>query len=228
MPLPRLSRTIPLLVALIGVGPAAADDIACPGAAVTIRGAAPEIAARLCDSAGTAIAGLTACGLSQRRPITVEVVPVVYHPFAICLAAFDCDYDRVRLVLRDDYAGLVAEDDPYALLPPDRLVAALLSHELAHALVWQTAEGRAVPLVDHEYIAAAMELEGMAPETRQTVLDATGLTGADEGRVNIRTYRLEPRRFAANAWLHFREDGNGCALIAGLVAGTRSFEPGSK
>lgn len=167
---------------------------------------------------------MTACTLGQTRPIRIDVVDEVPHPFATCLAAFDCDYDRVRIVIREDYAGLVEPEDPYAQLPLEVLVRALLTHELGHALIFQTAEGREVALTDHEYIAAAMELEQMPAEWRAMILDAAGFTAPAEGRINIWIYRMSPRRFAANAWLHFSQPGNGCALVSDLVAGRRSLE----
>jgi hypothetical protein len=132
------------------------------------------------------------------------VVEEVAHPVATCLAAFDCAHDRVRIVVRDSYADLVEPGDPYALIPPDVLVRTLMFHEITHALIEQNAAGREVPAVDHEYIAAAMELEHMDPAWRQTLLDHARLDAPAEGRINIWIYRLEPRRFAANAWLHFR------------------------
>ena len=75
--------------------------------------------------------------------------------FATCLAAYDCDYDRIRIVVRNDYAGLVEPEDPYARFPADVMVETLLIHEITHALIDQNAEAKQVPLVDHEYIAAA-------------------------------------------------------------------------
>ncbi|MBF9059635.1 hypothetical protein HKCCSP123_10625 [Rhodobacterales bacterium HKCCSP123] len=215
-------RLAALVLAL--AGPAAAQVTDCAEGQVAIGGAPPALAEDLCRISHEAITTMTACSLGQTRPIRVDVVDEVPHPFATCLAAFDCDYDRVRIVIRDDYAGLVEAADPYAQLPPEVLVRTLLTHELAHALVFQTAAGREIALTDHEYIAAAMELEQMHPEWRALVLDAAGFTAPAEGRINIWIYRMSPRRFSANAWLHFKAPGNGCALVGDIIAGRRSFE----
>jgi hypothetical protein len=223
-----MSRLRPVLrvcaLALALAGPAAAQVTDCAEGQVSIGGAPPALAADLCRMSHDALSAMTACALQQSRPIHVDVVDEVPHPFATCLAAFDCDYDRVRIVIRDDYAGLVEPEDPYAQVPPEVLMRALLTHELAHALVFQTAAGREVALTDHEYIAAAMELEQMPPEWRALILDSAGFTAPAEGRINIWIYRMSPRRFAANAWLHFSQPGNGCALVDDLVGGVRSFE----
>lgn len=221
---PRSALAGVLLAALAPHAAAQSDDLICPGTQLTIVGADPAVAADLCGLAERTVAALGACHLVQSRPITIEVVEGIEHPFGTCLAAFDCDYDRVRLVIRDEYSGLIEADDPYAALPSAVLVETLLTHELTHALIWQTTDGGPVPLVDHEYIAAAMELEQMDPRWREAVLADAGLNGPALGRINIWIYRLEPRRFTANAWLHFHQPEAGCALIGELLAGTRSFD----
>jgi hypothetical protein len=156
------------------------------------------------------------------------MVDDIAHPFAVCLAAYDCDFDRVRVVGRQDYSDLVGPGDPYAEFPSAVLVRTLLSHELTHALIQHTAMGAEVPLIDHEYTAAAMELELMEPQWRDLILDYSGLDGPSESRIDIWIYRLEPRRFAANAWLHFSAPGNGCDLVLRLVRGDFSFDGDAK
>lgn len=213
------------LAALAVAAPAEADAVPCPADGMSVDAATPDLRDRLCEIAEDAVSSLASCHLPQQRPITVEVVEEVAHPVATCLAAFDCAHDRVRIVVRDSYADLVEPGDPYALIPPDVLVRTLMFHEIAHALVEQNAAGREVPAVDHEFIAAAMELEHMDPVWRQTLLDHARLDRPSEGRIDIWIYRLEPRRFAVNAWLHFRLPENGCLLVARLVTGGTSFQP---
>ena len=212
------------LAALAVAATAEADAVPCPADGISVDAATPDLQDRLCEIAEDAVSSLASCHLQQQRAIHVEVVEEVAHPIATCLAAFDCDHDRVRIVVRESYADLVEPGDPYALFPPDVLVRTLMFHEITHALIEQNAAGREVPAVDHEYIAAAMELEHMDPAWRQTLLDHARLDAPAEGRINIWIYRLEPRRFAANAWLHFRLPENGCGLVARLVAGETSFQ----
>jgi hypothetical protein len=171
-----------------------------------------------------AVSSISACRLPQQRPIRIEVVDEIDHPFATCLAAFDCDYDRIRIVVRQSYEHLVEPDDPYASFPPEVLVRTLLFHEISHALIEQNSRSRDVPLVDHEYIAAAMELANMEPTWREAILRFAALEAPAEGRINIWTYRLNPRRFAANAWLHFALPENGCDLVGRLVGGAATFD----
>ncbi|GAA5074546.1 hypothetical protein GCM10023209_21740 [Roseibacterium beibuensis] len=218
------TRCLMVSLCLSAAAPVLADPMPCPGGSITVDAGSDALRTTLCQSAETLLAGLAACHLPQQRPINIVAVDEVAHPFATCLAAFDCDYDRIRLVVRDDYTGLVAPDDPYANFPPDILLHTLLSHELTHALIEQNSAGREVPLVDHEYMANALELEQMAPEWRQAILDYAMLEEPNDSRIDIWIYRLEPRRFAANAWLHFIQPENGCDLVGRLVSGEASFE----
>lgn len=202
---------------------AAAEPVPCRDPAIRVE--APEaLRARICAEAEAALGALAACNLPLRRPILIDVVDEVLHPMSTCLGAYDCADDRIRLVVRDDYSALVAPGDPYAAIPGSVLLGAILTHETTHALVEQNAGGRVVPLVDHEYIAAAMELERLPEEWREVILADAGLAAPSEGRIDIWIYRLAPRRFAANAWLHFRLPGNGCALVGRLLSGEESFE----
>ncbi|AHM03800.1 hypothetical protein roselon_01415 [Roseibacterium elongatum DSM 19469] len=218
--MPKLIATLFLLAAV----PGSAQPVACPTGTLTVDAGSDALRGSLCQSAETLLARLADCGLPQQRPINIVEVDTVAHPFADCLAAYDCAFDRIRLVVRDDYGDLVAADDPYMSFPPEVLIHTLLSHELTHALIEQNSADREVPLIDHEYIANALELELMDPAWRQTILDHAMLDRPSDSRIDIWIYRMSPRRFAANAWLHFRQADNGCALIGRLLSGEVSFD----
>lgn len=212
------------IAALPHASHAGLGGVACYGGGITVEASTEDEERLLCDIAGEAVTAMASCFLPQVRPIYIEATDRIDHPFATCLAAFDCDFDRIRIVMRDSYAGLVEPGDPYADFPVDVLVRTLLLHEIAHALIEQNSEGREVPPVDHEYIAAAMELAHMDPAWRDLILAEANLDAPAESRVNIWIYRLAPRRFAANAWLHFQQPQNGCALVGRLVSGAASFD----
>jgi hypothetical protein len=216
----RLVLVLPMLLA---AGWAAAQPIACPDSRFVVEAASPHLQATLCEVAVAAADRLLLCGLSQTRPVTLRIVDTVSHPVADCLAAYDCDFDRIRITAPERYAELLAPDTAYASLPPEVLLRSLLAHELSHALLDQSAQGRPVDLVDHEYVAAAMELDLMPPAWRGVILDAARLEMPREGLINIWIYRLEPRRFSANAWLHFSAEGNGCDLVRRIVDGEATF-----
>lgn len=220
---------------LAGFGPgldvtARADPVVCAEGGFSVAGADAAQAVAICATVDGLRRVLEGCGLPQARPLLVEVVAEVQHPVATCFATFDCHHDLIQVLDPSLYADLIAPAEPYARLPADVVLRALLSHELAHALAAQSAV-RVLSPVDQEYIAAAMELDTMEPRWRRVYLDAVGPDAQPSaGLVDIWIYALAPRAFAANAWHHYALPGNGCDLIRRIVAGETSFarRPGER
>lgn len=153
--------------------------------------------------------------------MAIEVVEGTSHPLGDCLAVYDCAEDRIRITDPASWTGLLGEGEPYRELPPEVLLGALLTHEMAHALAARIFGDLA--FVDQEYIAAAMELELMEPESRRILTEAAPVRTPGPGLVSAGIYALAPRKFATNAWLHFSLPGNGCGLIRAMLAGEASF-----
>ena len=169
------------------------------------------------------------CGLVQQRPIAIGVMDGLSHPMGTCLAYFDCDEEAIRLTSPASYRVILDPDTPYTRLPEEVLTKALLTHEMAHALVIQTAGERQIDVVDQEYIAAAMELHLMEPRHRATILESAPMEAPPgEPLIDIWIYGFAPRWFAVNAWRHFQEPENGCALIRRIVIGEESFSKASR
>ncbi|MGI3185377.1 DUF6639 family protein [Nioella aestuarii] len=200
-----------------------ADPLPCPDPRFVTD--APDMAQHtmICAISSENAARMESCGLTLARPLLIEIVETVEHPIADCLAAFDCAHDRIRVTDPARYPERIPSAEPYADLPPDILLGALLTHELAHATVEHSTPDHAIAPVDHEYIAAAMELDTLPPEWRQHLLDRAGIDTPLAGLINIWIYRLEPRRFSANAWLHFSDPAHGCDLVARITSGRFSF-----
>jgi hypothetical protein len=164
------------------------------------------------------------CGLVQTRPVAVEVVADISHPIGECLSYFDCALDVIRITEPGTFRAVLQADDPYSRLPVDVLLASLLAHELAHALTAQTAGARQIDIVDQEYIAAALEIEQMDEAWREVLVRAAPVSLPPKpGLIDIWIYGMSPRKFATNAWQHFRLEGNGCGLVAQILAGDFSF-----
>lgn len=131
---------------------------------------------------------------------------------------------RIRIVDPASYPDVMVPDAIYLLFPKDVLLRSLLTHEMAHALAFQTSGGREIAVVDHEYTAAAMGLELMAPEWRDVLIEAAPVSlPSNEVLFHIRIYATAPRNFAVNAWRHFSLPQNGCGLIQRIVEGDASF-----
>ncbi len=216
---------VALVLAVASSFPLRADGSLHPcGDAFLIRTPAAELGVEICAILTDAAERMAACGLQQTRPLTVDVVATIAHPIGECLSYFDCASDTIRVTDPGAFAETLTADDPYARLPPPILLRALLTHELAHALVQQGAGGYQVDIAAQEYVAAALELEFLPPAWRQVLLAASPVSlPAKPGLIDIWIYGLAPRKFATNAWQHFRQDGNGCGLILRIVDGEVSF-----
>ena len=227
-PLPNsrsVRRLISLFLLVLVASPLGAEPVACPDPRLAVESANPALAMEICDVVADVGERLEECGLLQSAPLTIEVVGGLSHPMGECLAYFDCDRETIRLTDPSLYASLLDPEVIYALLPPETAMRALLTHELGHALIDQMSEGRDGPLVDHEYIAAAMELDLMEPDWRETVIAAAPVSLPPKpGLVDIFLYYLAPRKFAVNAWQHFSLPENGCALIRRIVEGEMTFD----
>lgn len=226
-------RVLAVLIAALhaihsGIPPAVASATeACPAPGLRVGAKDAALSAGLCAMAATIRDELEDCGLAQHRPLSIEVEDRPAHPMGGLLAYFDSRYDLIGLTDPAIYATLFAPDHPYARLPAHVTVRALLTHEMAHALAAQSAGARQLNVVDQEYIAAAMQLEQMAPAWRKVFEAATRADFPPEEKlIRIGIYGFAPRKFELNAWRHFRMPGHGCALIRRLVAGEASFSHG--
>jgi len=212
------------LFSLIAPETAEADPMQCIDRSFVVDSNDPEMTDHLCAMATEVRGKLEACGLTQSRPLTIEMVDKVSHPMGDCLAYFDCEYDLVRVTDPASYKDLMGEDASYASLPVMVTLRALLTHEITHAFLTQAAGDRPVPMVDQEYAAAAMELEFMEEKWRKALINANPVSFPPrEGLIDIWIYAFSPRKFAVNAWQHFSLAENGCSLIRKIVGGQKSF-----
>lgn len=214
-----------LVASVLPVRALAAEEAqTCSDPTLIVHAPRHDLGVDICDAAIRIRAALTDCGLHQTRPLTIEVVDDLSHRIGNCLAWFDCDHDTIRLTDPSRYPDVIEADSPYAALPGDVLPENALTHELAHALVTQSASDREVALVDHEYIAAALELELMAPQWRDILVSAAPVSLPPKtGLVDIWIYGLAPRKFATNAWQHFQLPENGCSLVRAIIAGEKTL-----
>ncbi|WP_157374063.1 DUF6639 family protein [Salipiger sp. CCB-MM3] len=202
-----------------------AEPMPCPDAGFRVEAETAATRALLCEAAVAAREQLGICGLRQSRPIDLVTAPTLEHEIGRCLASYDCTLERIRIIEPDLLRANLLPDDPYAGLPDDVIFRSLLTHELAHALVEQHTSGRKIALVDHEYIANALELMALPPEHRATLLNAAGLTPpVSAGVIDILIYGLAPRRFAAAAYLYLEE--HGCETVRAILDGSASFDRG--
>lgn len=214
-----------LALALIFSGHAANSETQeCGNGAFTIETPSQSLGTQLCGDLLDARDLLLSCGLEQTRPISIKVVGEISHPIGKCLSYFECGFDVISITAPEKFGDILSPYDPYALLPPEVLLESLVTHELAHALVTQSADARDIDIVDQEYIAAALELENMDATWREVLIGAAPVSLPPKpDLIDIMIYGLAPRKFATNAWQHFHLTENGCSLVARIVEGRFSF-----
>jgi hypothetical protein len=203
---------------------AAGEPFACADGSFSVMAEAPAAAALACRLAAEVKPRIEACGLTQARPIRIELVAHLDHGFGLCLGAYDCAADVIRITDPAHVPASVGEEGAYARLPAEVVFKALLAHELAHALLEQSSPGVDLAFVDHEYVAAVMELETMAPAWREVYIAAAPVGLPPRvGLISALIYGFEPRKFAVNAWQFFRAEPDGCDRIRRIAAGTFTF-----
>ncbi|MCV2868017.1 hypothetical protein OEW28_05195 [Defluviimonas sp. WL0002] len=204
---------------------AAAVELTCadPALSATARDAA--LAAKACTAGALAKRSLTACGLVQTRPIRIAVVEQAMHPgFGACLAIYDVRAGCLEITEPDRIAPMLAGKDARADLPAEEVFGALIAHELAHALVAQSAPGIRIGPAEQEFVANVFEMMSFLPRSRELLLSAHPVDPPGSlSVVHANVYVLAPRAFVNNAWRVFEAEGNGCALVQRIIAGEYRF-----
>jgi hypothetical protein len=209
-------------VMTVAIHPSGADPLPCGDAAVRVDTTNPATHEMICSAVSEARRVIGKCGLIQMAPVEIKTVDALVEPIGHCLASFDCALGMVRIIEPELLIENLPPNDPYANIPADLVFRSLLTHELAHAFVYQQSGDRKISPVDHEYIANALGLAALPELYRQTFLDSIGIEPpVSSGSIDIFIYALDPRRFAAVSYLYY--EGEGCQTILGILDGTSSF-----
>lgn len=224
----KLGKRSAAFVALVASSasplPASGTMLLCPDRDIAVTSTSPESAALACNFAMQAKKRIVACGLDQSRPIQVFIEDWIEHDFADCLATYNCSDDVIRVTDPVSLSDRLEEEDSYRVLPVTVLFQALISHEMAHALLEQSSPGTDLAFVDHEYVAAAMELDILDQEWREALIDAAPVSLPPKAElISALIYAIDPRKFATNAWRFFNADPDGCERIRRIAAGDFSF-----
>ncbi|MFD0982823.1 hypothetical protein [Tropicimonas aquimaris] len=223
VPLHRFLAAV--FVAFVSPGGTLADPVPCPDPMLRVDAPGQAVLERVCHAASAARDAASVCALAQIEPIEILLVDTPAHPVKRCLAI--CEGNRIEIVRPELLIEKLQSDDPYAVLSGAIVFNSLLRHEMAHALLQQALKERDVQLVDHEFVAAALEFAGMPLQYRERLLDETSADWeATRDNINIFVYSFAPREFAATSWRYFEE--NGCMPIEGIIQGTFSFGSGHR
>ena len=203
---------------------ASAELFLCQDDQLSVLSPTPEFSELACHFAVEAKTRLLECGLHQSKPIEIVLIEKIEHDIADCLATYDCLDEIIRVTHPESIAGALVEGSPYSVLPTRIVFQALISHEMAHAFLDQSSRGTDLAFVDHEYVAAAMELDIIDPKWRQALIDAAPVRLPPKiDLISELIYGFEPRKFATNAWQYFNAEVDGCERIRQIADGDFSF-----
>ncbi len=221
---PGAGRAVLLSLAIALGADAGAAPLECTGAMVTVAAPGAALAERLCAVAARATAQFHVCGMVQTEPVHVEVLDCPLPGDPDCAGRCDCRGNRIALAVPGRIIEALGEGHPFAAMPAADLYDSLLVHELAHAFAYQTRGGPLTSVAATEYVAYAMQFEFLPAAVRDAFVAAHPVARPVRPvALNDVILAFSPGIFAVKAWLHFRQPGNGCGFVRGLLDGTVSL-----
>jgi hypothetical protein len=207
------------------IGAAFAGSRDCDDPLLSVQAKSDDLVEMVCNAASAAKALLVSCGLEQTHPIDIEVVDAAQHPtFGDCMAVFDQRTGCLQLTDIDRLPLLLPAGDARSDLPPEVLFSATITHEMAHALLQQSAGDVQIAATEQEFVANAFEMQSFDPKWRDLLLQSHPIKPPGSlGLVHLSIYALDPRAFANNAWVVFDQDVMGCSLIKKISEGKFRF-----
>ncbi len=216
-----------LCVQIIGFSAAMANTplFSCTEVRVDVSAATPAEQRLICAGASKAIKLLARCGVQLHRRVDIIVVGSGDVQFdGHVYAYFDQQEKIIRLVRVADLSRIIPPDSHYVVLTLDELYESIAVHEVSHAVFHQNLQKYRVPLTAHEYVAFAIQIQGMNPDARARLLQFEPRRWArDLSQFSEVLLMMARNHFAALAYDHFMQPGNGCNILQGIIAGKVQF-----
>lgn len=216
--MPRFLLLLPVAPILALMVVAEAGATLCASGAADVEAAEPNEVETVCEAADAAAEVLRSCGVTSRKAVRFVVAEQIpdHYPAHI-LALYDPAAKRITVPTFAASVGIVGPRGQFGVPITPALYRGLLSHEFAHAVVDQIADGRLQRLA-HEYIAYATQFAVMEPALREEIL--AGYPHQSPiilKELNELYYALSPDNFAIKVYLHFTTPENGCGFIQNLL-----------
>jgi hypothetical protein len=204
----------------------AATDPRCPAIPVDVIADSAEEHRMACSSASTALELLGQCGIAPRRPLRLEVLHEVRHPFGkhSIFGFFDPKPETVFVTQEASVPSLVV-GTPYSELPRRDFFHSLIVHEVVHSVMHQNFRRQPTSHAAYEYPAYALQIKSLPPNIREQFLQffEQDAIRADT-MFNDSVLMFDPFSFAAQAYRHFKAAGaDGCAHLNALLDGEAPF-----
>ena len=221
----RYSVLLSACTVLTTAGWADAEILKCKGELAFVVSEDPLIASSVCATVERTSKFLGKCGLSVATPVHVSVSDELPLVGKGCLGLFECEQQQIWLRTPAGMAEVRHEIGNFNGLDDQVVFESIVAHEWAHAAFEQTACQSALCVDNHEYVANVAQMWSLPESLRdQLVAEFPVKAPVDTHRLNAFVAALAPDRFAAIAWQHFSEEGNGCDFVADLIEGRRTLQ----
>ena len=184
--------------------PVVAAEEHCSGRSeVIVNSDQAEVHDEICAAAGEGLAFLAQYDLLPKRPIVIDIVEekIDNHGF-LAYGRYETDIDRIELM---SYRAIFA-NNPHPQIfgePFDHIhYAAVIAHEVAHAVVEAYLRRTKFSATPQEYLAYATQLAVLPPARREKIIAAMQV-GPWEGGDTISTIymAMSPAKFAVKSYL---------------------------
>ncbi len=221
------SAVYPAQPAILALAAKIAADPRCPAIPVDVIAESSDEHRVACSAAGTALELLGQCGIALRRPLRLEILRDVRHPFSkrSIFGFFDNKLETIFTTQEASVPALVA-GTPYSELPRRDFYRSLIVHEVVHGVMHQNFKRQPTSHAAYEYPAYALQIASLPADEREKFLLAIpNNAGPNEYFLNDNVLLFDPFYFAAHAYRHFSDAPDGCAHLNGLLQGDVAFIP---
>lgn len=158
--------------------------------------------------------------LALETPPTVPVDLVEHLPPDLRADAVGCYSNQTRRVHVLTLPRFMARGSWFKIPVSTALYQAVVTHEVAHAIVGCHLGGRVLPTAAHEYVAYVVMFATLDPATRDLALAATPGAGLEhEADINDFRYAFDPMRFGVEAYRHWTQQTDRNGFLTDVIRG---------
>ena len=198
----------------------------CPAIPVDVIAQSAEERNVACSAASTALELLGQCGIAPSRPLHLQVLREVKHPFGArsIFGFFDNKLETIFVTQEANVPSLVA-GTPYDALPRHVFYRSLIVHEVVHGVMHQNFKRQPTSHAAYEYPAYVLQVASLPAVDRTKFLQSIP-NNTDQNAYVLNDYVLlfDPFFFAAHAYRHFSA-ADGCTNLTALLQGEVAFIP---
>jgi len=196
----------------------------CAEAPVDVTATSTDERHLACAAAKHALQLIGRCNISLQRPLQLQIMSEVRHPFSGAIfGLFDTKQERVLITQFANIPSLV-RDTPYSGLPEREFYKSLIVHEVIHGVMHQNLRRPATSHSAYEYPAYALQIDSLQPRVREKFLQSFEHDAIRADTIfNDSVLMFDPFFFAAQAYQHFKAAGDGCTHLNALLDGEAPF-----